>query len=157
MDIKEEGRFKMNPPIRSAADRDALVEGLQDGTIDVVATDHAPHTADEKARGLAGSAMGVVGLETSFAVVYSHLVKKGIISLEKAVEVMAEAPRKIFSLGGGLNEGECADIAVFDLNAEFDVDPETFLSKGRSTPFEGWHLWGECCLTMVDGKVVYEK
>ena len=157
MDIKEEGRFKMNPPIRSAADRDALVEGLQDGTIDVVATDHAPHTADEKARGLAGSAMGVVGLETSFAVVYSHLVKKGIISLEKAVEVMAEAPRKIFNLGGGLKEGECADIAVFDLNAEFDVDPETFLSKGRSTPFEGWHLWGECCLTMVDGKVVYEK
>ncbi len=157
MDIKEEGRFKMNPPIRSAADRDALVEGLQDGTIDVVATDHAPHTADEKARGLAGSAMGVVGLETSFAVVYSHLVKKGIISLEKAVEVMAEAPRKIFNLGGGLKEGECADIAVFDLNAEFDVDPETFLSKGRSTPFEGWHLWGECCLTMVDGRVVYEK
>ena len=157
MDIKEEGRFKMNPPIRSAADRDALVAGLQDGTIDVVATDHAPHTAEEKSRGLAGSAMGVVGLETSFAVIYSRLVKEGVITLEKAVEVMAESPRKIFNLGGGLHEGECADIAVFDLNSEFDVDPATFLSKGRSTPFEGWHLWGECCLTMVDGRIVYEK
>lgn len=157
MDLQEEGRFKMNPPIRSAADRDALVEGLKDGTVDVVATDHAPHTAEEKSRGLKLSAMGVVGLETSFAVIYTKLVRKGVISLEKAVEVMAEAPRRIFSLGGGLAEGEAADIAVFDLNAEYDVDPATFLSKGHSTPFEGWHLWGECRLTMVDGRIVYEK
>ena len=157
MDLKEEGRFKMNPPIRSAEDRDALVEGLKDGTIDVVATDHAPHTAEEKSRGLAGSAMGVVGLETSFAVIYTKLVREGVISLEKAIEVLSEAPRKIFNIGGGLNEGQAADIAVFDLEAEFDVNPEDFHSKGRSTPFAGWHLWGECCLTMVDGKIVWQK
>lgn len=157
MEIKEEGRFKMNPPIRSAEDRDALVKGLQDGTIDVVATDHAPHTAEEKSRGLERSAMGVVGLETSFAVIYTKLVKTGVISLEKAVEVMAEAPRRIFGLGGGLMEGEPADIAVFDLKKEFTVDPATFLTKGRSTPFEGWQLQGECCLTLVDGHVAYEK
>lgn len=157
MDLKEEGRFKMNPPIRSAEDRDALIAGLQDGTIDVVATDHAPHTAEEKSRGLERSAMGVVGIETSFAVIYTKLVKAGIISLEKAVEVLAEAPRKIFNLGGGLKEGEAADITVFDLEKEFTVDPDTFLSKGRSTPFEGWQLQGECCLTLVDGRVAYER
>ncbi len=157
MDLKEEGRFKMNPPIRSAEDRDALIAGLQDGTIDVVATDHAPHTTEEKSRGLERSAMGVVGIETSFAVIYTKLVKAGVISLEKAVDVLAEAPRRIFNLGGGLQEGEAADIAVFDLEKEFIVDPSTFLSKGRSTPFEGWQLQGECCLTLVDGRVAYER
>lgn len=157
MDLKEEGRFKMNPPIRSAEDRDALIAGLKDGTIDVVATDHAPHTAEEKSRGLELSAMGVVGLETSFAVIYTKLVKTGIISLEKAVEVMAEAPRRIFNLGGGLCVGESADIAVFDLERSFTVDPSTFLSMGHSTPFEGWELQGECCLTLVDGRVAYER
>ena len=157
MDLQEEGRFKMNPPIRSAEDRDALVEGIKDGTIDVVATDHAPHTLAEKSRGLAGSAMGVVGLETSFAVIYTKVVREGVITLEKAVELLSEAPRKIFNLGGGLCEGQAADIAVFDLEAEFDVNPEDFHSKGRSTPFEGWHLWGECCLTMVDGKIVWQR
>ncbi len=156
-DLQENGRFKMNPPIRSAEDRDALVAGLQDGTIDVVATDHAPHTADEKSRGLELSAMGVVGLETSFAVIYTKLVKTGVISLEKAIDVMAEVPRRIFGLGGGLQEGEAADIAVFDLDATFTVDPTTFLTMGRSTPFEGWELQGECCLTLVDGKIAYEK
>ena len=157
MDLKEEGRFKMNPPIRSAEDRDALIAGLQDGTIDVVATDHAPHTAEEKSRGLERSAMGVVGIETSFAVIYTKLVKAGAISLEKAVDVLAEAPRRIFNLGGGLQEGEAADIAVFDLEKSFTVDPSTFLSKGHSTPFEGWQLQGECCLTLVDGRVAYER
>ena len=157
MDLKEEGRFKMNPPIRSAEDRDALIAGLQDGTIDVVATDHAPHTAEEKSRGLERSAMGVVGIETSFAVIYTKLVKAGVISLEKAVDVLAEAPRRIFNLGGGLQEGESADITVFDLEKSFEVDPSTFLSKGRSTPFEGWQLQGECCLTLVDGRVAYER
>ncbi len=157
MDLQEEGRFKMNPPIRSAADRDALIAGLQDGTIDVVATDHAPHSAEEKSRGLERSAMGVVGIETSFAVIYTKLVKQGVISLEKAVDVLAEAPRRIFNLGGGLQEGEAADIAVFDLEKEFTVDPSTFLSKGQSTPFEGWQLQGECCLTLVDGRVAYER
>ena len=157
MDLKEEGRFKMNPPIRSAEDRDALIAGLQDGTIDVVATDHAPHTAEEKSRGLERSAMGVVGIETSFAVIYTKLVKEGVISLEKAVDVLAEAPRRIFNLGGGLQEGEAADITVFDLEKSFTVDPSTFLSKGHSTPFEGWQLQGECCLTLVDGRVAYER
>lgn len=154
-DLREEGRFKMNPPIRSAADRDALIEGAQDGTIDVIATDHAPHTAEEKSRGLAGSAMGVVGLETSFAVIYTKLVMAGIISPERMIELMAEAPRRIFALGGGLAAGEKADIAVFDLDNEFTVDPATFLSKGRSTPFEGWRLHGQTILTLVDGRMAY--
>ena len=157
MDLKEEGRFKMNPPIRSAEDRDALLEGIKDGTIDVVATDHAPHTADEKSRGLALSAMGVVGLETSFAVIYTKLVKPGVISLEKAVELMSERAREIFNIGGGLKVGEAADITVFDLEKEFTVDPENFLSMGKSTPFEGWQLQGECQMTLVDGQIVYEN
>lgn len=156
MDLQEDGRFKMNPPIRSAADRDALIEGVKDGTIDVIATDHAPHTADEKSRGLALSAMGVVGLETSFAVIYTKLVREGIITLEKAVELMSERARELFKIGGGLEEGEAADIAVFDTEREFAVDPETFHSMGRSTPFKGWTLRGECLMTIVDGKVVYE-
>lgn len=156
-DLREEGRFKMNPPIRSAADRDALIEGAQDGTIDVIATDHAPHTAEEKSRGLAGSAMGVVGLETSFAVIYTKLVMAGIISPERMIELMAEAPRRIFALGGGLAAGEKADIAVFDLGNEFTVDPATFLSKGRSTPFEGWRLHGQTILTLVDGRTAYRN
>ena len=154
-DLREEGRFKMNPPIRSAADRNALIEGVQDGTIDVIATDHAPHTAEEKSRGLAGSAMGVVGLETSFAVIYTKLVMAGIISPERMIELMAEAPRRIFTLGGGLAAGEKADIAVFDLDNEFTVDPATFLSKGRSTPFEGCRLHGQTILTLVDGRTAY--
>lgn len=156
-DLREEGRFKMNPPIRSAADRDALIEGAQDGTIDVIATDHAPHTAEEKSRGLAGSAMGVAGLETSFAVIYTKLVMAGIISPERMIELMAEAPRRIFTLGGGLAAGEKADIAVFDLDNEFTVDPATFLSKGRSTPFEGWRLHGQTILTLVDGRTAYRN
>lgn len=156
-DLREEGRFKMNPPIRSAADRNALIEGVQDGTIDVIATDHAPHTAEEKSRGLAGSAMGVVGLETSFAVIYTKLVMAGIISYERMIELMAEAPRRIFTLGGGLAAGEKADIAIFDLDNEFTVDPATFLSKGRSTPFEGWRLHGQTILTLVDGRTAYRN
>lgn len=156
-DLREEGRFKMNPPIRSAADRNALIEGVQDGTIDVIATDHAPHTAEEKSRGLAGSAMGVVGLETSFAVIYTKLVMAGIISPERMIELMAEAPRRIFTLGGGLAAGEKADIAVFDLDNEFTVDPATFLSKGYSTPFEGWRLHGQTILTLVDGRTAYRN
>ena len=155
-DLCEEGRFKMNPPIRSAADRDALIEGVQDGTIDVIATDHAPHTAEEKSRGLAGSAMGVVGLETSFAVIYTKLVLPGIITPERMIDLMAEAPRRIFGLGGGLETGAKADIAVFDTDTEFTVDPATFLSKGRSTPFEGWRLRGTCLLTLCGGRIAYQ-
>jgi dihydroorotase len=157
MDLQEDGRFKMNPPIRSAEDRDALVVGLQDGTIDVIATDHAPHTADEKSRGLELSAMGVVGLETSFAVVYTKLVKTGVISLEKAIEIMSAAPRRIFGLGGGLAVGQKADIAIFDLDEKWTVDPTKFESKGHATPFEGWPLQARCRMTIVDGKVVYKR
>lgn len=157
MDLQEDGRFKMNPPIRSAEDREALVKGLQDGTIDVIATDHAPHTADEKSRGLALSAMGVVGLETSFAVVYTKLVQQGIISLEKAVEVMSETPRRIFGLGGGLSVGEKADIVLFDLNEKWIVNPEEFKTMGRATPFQGWELQSRCKMTIVDGEVVYKR
>lgn len=157
MDIQEDGRFKMNPPIRSAADRDALIEGIKDGTIEVIATDHAPHTAEEKSKGLAGSAMGVVGLETSFAVVYTKLVKTGIITIEKAIELMCDNPRRIFRLGGELKEGERADIAVFDTTTPFTVSPNNFLSKGKATPFEGWELYGKCRLTLFGGQKVWEE
>lgn len=157
MDLQEDGRFKMNPPIRSAEDRDALIAGVQDGTIDVIATDHAPHTAEEKSRGLEFSAMGVVGLETSFAVIYTKLVRAGIISLEKAVEIMSAAPRRIFGLGGGLAVGERADIAIFDLNEKWSVNPAEFKTMGRATPFEGWELQGRCRMTLVDGEVVYKR
>lgn len=157
MDLQEDGRFKMNPPIRSAEDRDALIAGVQDGTIDVIATDHAPHTAEEKSRGLEFSAMGVVGLETSFAVIYTKLVRAGIISLEKAVEIMSAAPRRIFGIGGGLAVGERADIAIFDLNEKWSVNPAEFKTMGRATPFEGWQLQGRCRMTLVDGEVVYKR
>ena len=156
-DIAEEGRFKMNPPIRSASDRDALIEGIKDGTIEVIATDHAPHTAEEKSRGLESSAMGVVGLETSFAVVYTKLVRSGIITLEKAIELMCDNPRRIFRLGGALAVGERADIAVFDTTTPFTVDSNNFLSKGKATPFEGWQLYGKCRLTLFGGKKVWEE
>lgn len=157
MDLQEDGRFKMNPPIRSAEDRDALIAGVQDGTIDVIATDHAPHTTEEKSRGLEFSAMGVVGLETSFAVIYTKLVRAGIISLEKAVEIMSAAPRRIFGIGGGLAVGERADIAIFDLNEKWSVNPAEFKTMGRATPFEGWQLQGRCRMTLVDGEVVYKR
>lgn len=157
MEIEEDGRFKMNPPIRSAADRDALIEGIKDGTIEIIATDHAPHTADEKSRGLELSAMGVVGLETSFAVIYTKLVREGVISLERAVQLMSENPRRIFKLSPAMRIGAAADIAVFDLNSRYTVDPDKFLSMGRSTPFKGWELYGECVMTFVEGEIVYER
>ena len=156
MDIDENGRFKMNPPIRSAVDRAALIEGIKDGTIEVIATDHAPHTAEQKGKGLAGSAMGVVGLETSFAVIYTKLVREGVISVEKAIELMTENPRRIFNLGGALMEGERADIAIFDITTPFTVDTNNFLSMGKATPFEGWELYGQCVLTLYGGKVVWK-
>ena len=157
MDIQEEGRFKMNPPIRSAADRDALIEGIKDGTIEVIATDHAPHTAEQKSKGLAGSAMGVVGLETSFAVCYTKLVRTGVITIEKLIELMCDNPRRIFRLGGGLDVGQRADIAVFDTTTPFVVDSSEFLSKGKATPFEGWELIGRCKLTLFGGKTVWKE
>lgn len=146
-DLREEGRFKMNPPIRSAEDRTALIEGIKDGTIDCIATDHAPHTADEKSRGLKGSAMGVVGLETSFGVCHTHLVKTGIITLEKLTELMCYNPRHIF----GLETGHTADFAIFDLNREWTVDTNEFLSMGKATPFEGMSLTGKPCGVIFRG------
>lgn len=149
-DLKDEGRFKMNPPIRSAADRDALIEGIKDGTIDCIATDHAPHTADEKSRGLRGSAMGVVGLETSFGVCYTYLVKTGIITLERLLELMCFNPRRIFRLPV---EGT-ANIAVFDLNEEWTVNPGEFSSMGKATPFEGCELTGKPDTLIYNGKLM---
>ena len=150
-DLQEDGRFKMNPPLRSREDRDALIEGLLDGTIDMIATDHAPHSAEEKGRGLEKSLMGVVGIETAFAVMYTHFVKKGIITLEKLVQMMCVNPRERFNLPFG------NDFTVFDVKNSFSVNPETFLSMGRATPFAGMELYGECILTVCDGKAVYQK
>ena len=150
-DLQEDGRFKMNPPIRSREDKEALVAGIVDGTIDMIATDHAPHSAEEKSKGLAGSAFGVVGIETAFPVLYTHLVEKGIISLEKLIELLSTNPRKRFCLPAD------NDFTLWDLSKEFTVDPAEFISKGKATPFEGWKLKGECLLTVCDGKVVYKK
>ena len=156
-DLQEEGRFKMNPPLRSRADREALVAGIADGTIEVVATDHAPHTAEEKSRGLAGSAMGIVGLETAFPLLYKYLVLPGTISLERLFDLMSKNPRLIFGLEGGAEAGDPADFTVLDLGAQYRVDPETFLSKGRATPFAGWEVQGRAVLTVVGGKEVYDE
>ena len=156
-DLQEEGRFKMNPPLRSAEDREALIEGLLDGTIDAIATDHAPHTAEEKSRGLAHSAMGIVGLETSFPVIYTALVRTGRVSLERLVEAMSTAPRRIFRLGGGLEPGMPADLAVLDLEKEYNIDSRTFLSKGKSTPFDGLKVRGEVVMTLKDGRAVFNS
>ena len=156
-DLQEEGRFKMNPPLRSRADREALIGGILDGTIEVVATDHAPHTAEEKSRGLAGSAMGIVGLETAFPLLYKYLVLPGVITLEKLFGLMSENPRRLFGLEGGVEEGDAADFTVLDLGAQYRVDPETFLSKGRATPFAGWDVQGRAVLTVVGGCEVYDE
>ena len=155
MQIKEEGRFKMNPPIRSEEDRLALIEGIKDGTIDLIITDHAPHSVEEKSKGLAGSAMGVVGLEVCFPVLYTNLVKPGIITLEKLLELMNSNATKIFGIGSELKVGAPADMTVYDLNEEYDIDSSTFVSMGKATPFDGNHVFGRCKLTICDGKEVW--
>ncbi|MBQ3409408.1 MAG: dihydroorotase [Clostridia bacterium] len=155
MQIKEEGRFKMNPPIRSEEDRLALIEGIKDGTIDLIITDHAPHSAEEKSKGLAGSAMGVVGLEVCFPVLYTNLVKPGIITLEKLLELMNSNATKIFGIGSELKVGAPADMTVYDLNEEYDIDSSTFVSMGKATPFDGNHVFGRCKMTFCDGKLVF--
>ncbi len=152
MDIKEDARFKMNPPIRSERDRAALIEGLCDGTIDMIATDHAPHSADEKGRGLEKSLMGVVGLETAFATMYTHLVKTGVISLEKLIEVMAINPRKRFGIEMNKN-----DLTVFDIDCEYEINPDDFKSNGKSSPFTGTKVFGKCVATFCDGKLVWRE
>ena len=149
MDLKESGNFKMNPPIRSEEDRQALIKGLQDGTIDMIATDHAPHSSEEKSRGLQNSLMGIVGLETAFPVMYTYLVKKGIITLERLIELMAINPRRRF----GLQSTD--DICVYDLQSEYKIDPCEFKSKGKSTPFDGMTVSGKNLLTICGGKAVW--
>ena len=156
-DLLEDGRFKMNPPLRAREDRDALIEGLLDGTIDMLVTDHAPHSREEKARGLEKSAMGVVGLETSFAASYTALVQTGILPLGKLVDLMHGAPMRRFGCGTELAEGQPADLTAFDLTKTYTVDPETFLTMGRATPFAGCALTGVCKLTMIGGEPVWKE
>ena len=149
--LQEDGRFKMNPPLRSKRDREALIEGIRDGTIDMIATDHAPHSAEEKAKGLSGSAFGIVGLETAFPVLYTHLVKSGIITMERLLELLVYNPRKRFSIP------QTEDFSVWDLSKQVTVDPAHFQSLGRATPFAGDALYGECVLTVCNGKIVYQR
>ena len=150
--LKEEGRFKMNPPLRSAEDREALIEGLLDGTIDMIATDHAPHSRDDKSKGLEGSAFGIVGIETAFAAMYTHFVKTGIITIEKLEELLAITPRKRFGI-----PLEDAGFSIFKLDERFTVDPDEFVSLGRATPFEGMELYGKNMLTYHRGKVIFKQ
>ena len=150
-DLQEDGRFKMNPPLRGKADREALLKGLLDGTIDMIATDHAPHSAEEKGKGLAGSAFGIVGLETAFPVLYTKLVLPGIVQLETVIRALTCNPRKRFSIPHDNS------FTVWDLDHKKVVDPEGFQSKGKATPFEGETLHGVCRLTVCDGKIVYQN
>ena len=150
--LQEDGRFKMNPPLRDKADREALLEGLADGTIDMIATDHAPHSAEEKGRGLEKSAMGIVGLETAFPLLYTYLVKPGVISFARLVELLHDAPCRRFGIA------PATGFTVFDLNRTYPIDPAEFLSMGRATPFAGWSVQGRCLLTAMEGRAVwYDK
>ena len=155
-DLCEEGRFKMNPPLRSAEDREALIQGLLDGTIDAIATDHAPHSAEEKARGLKGSAMGIVGLETAFPVLYTRLVKTGRVPLERILEALTTAPRRIFRIGGALAEGAPADLTVLDLETPYTIDSREFASMGKATPFDGWEVTGKVLMNIKNGNIIYK-
>ena len=152
-DLQEHGRFKMNPPLRDESDRQALLEGICDGTIDMIATDHAPHSASEKAGGLEKSAMGIVGLETAFPLLYTYLVRKNIISLGRLIELMSINPSKRF----GIENNADNNFTVFDLNSEYVIDPDKFMTMGRATPFEGYGVFGECMLTVSGGKVAWRK
>ena len=149
--LQEEGRFKMNPPLRSSEDREALIKGIQDGTIDCIATDHAPHSAEEKSKGLEKSAFGVVGIETAFPICYTYLVKTGIITMDRLMDLLVWNPRKRFDLPLG------KDFSLWDLNAEYSIDPNDFVSMGKATPFQGWKVQGKCLLTVCDGNIVYQS
>ena len=149
-DLQENGRFKMNPPLRSLEDMQALIEGIQDGTIDMIATDHAPHSAEEKSKGLEKSAFGIVGIETAFSVLYTKLVKAGVITLEKLIELLAVNPRKRFGISLG------NDYTVWNLSEKIKVNPDEFLSMGRATPYEGEELYGKCMMTVCNSKIVYK-
>ena len=157
-DLEDDGRFKMNPPIRSAADRDALVAGLLDGTVDCIATDHAPHSAEEKSKGLRGSLNGVVGLECAFPVLYTELVKPGKVPLDVLLNALCVNPRRIFRLPGGIiEEGQPADLTVLDLDRPGVVDPARFRSLGRATPFEGRKVTAAVVMTLCGGKMIYQE
>lgn len=150
-DLREEGRFKMNPPLRSAQDRQALIDGILDGTIDMIATDHAPHSAEEKSKGLEGSAMGIVGLETAFPLLYTHFVRTGILPLEKLFDLMSGAPRRRFHLEQGAD-----DWCEYDLEQKYTIDSSRFVSMGHSTPFDGWEVYGRCVRTVHNGQTVFK-
>ena len=150
-DLQEDGRFKMNPPLRAPEDREALIEGVLDGTIEVIATDHAPHSPEEKARGLKGSPFGIVGLETAFPILYTRLVRPGILPLEALLRCLISNPRNRFCLPIG------TDYSVWDLDERYEIDPNRFASKGRATPFAGEAVFGKCYLTVCDGKIVYQE
>ena len=147
--LQEDGRFKMNPPLRSAEDRQALIAGIQDGTIDMIATDHAPHSQEEKSKGLDGSSFGIVGIETAFPLLYTYLVKEDIISMERLMELLVTNPRKRFGIPMG------CDFSIWDLRQNYYIDPEEFQSQGKSTPFSGWKVWGKCLATVCDSKLVW--
>ena len=154
-DLQEHGRFKMNPPLRGKEDRLALIEGIKDGTIDMIATDHAPHSKEEKGRGLENSLMGVVGIETAFPLMYTYFVETGIITLEKLIELMSINPRKRFGIGGGTDEGQSADFTVVNLDEEYEINPGDFYSMGRATPFEGFRVKGRIVHTYIGGKEIF--
>ena len=157
MMLKDEGRFKMNPPIRSEADRLALIEGICDGTVDMIATDHAPHSMEEKSKGLSGSLNGIVGIETSFPVLYTQLVRKGVITLDKLIELMSKNPAGRFGFENSIEIGKTANLTVFDLDDEYTVNSADFLSMGKSSPFEGERVYGRCLLTIAKGEVAYKN
>ena len=150
-DLQEDGRFKMNPPLRSRADREAMIEGLLDGSVDMIATDHAPHSAEEKSRGLAGSAFGIVGLETAFPLLYTALVQRGVLTLEQLCALMSERPRQRFGIDSD------PGFSLWNLSDSYEIDPETFLSQGRATPFAGRRVFGRCLLTVYEGRSVFER
>ncbi len=156
-DLQDEGRFKMNPPIRGSEDRDALIQGILDGTVDMIATDHAPHSAEEKSGGLKGSLNGIVGIETSFPVMYTHFVKTGVISLEKLIKLMSVNPARRFVLDNGIEVGKKANFTVFDLSCSYNITSQEFLSKGKSSPFDGMKVWGKCLLTVANGNIAYNN
>ena len=147
--LQEDGRYKMNPPLRDRSDREALIAGIQDGTIDMIATDHAPHSEEEKSKGLDGSSFGIVGLETAFPLLYTYLVKENVISLEKLLRLLVSNPRKRFRIP------MTTDFSVWDMRQSYVIEPETFQSQGKSTPFAGWRVWGKCLATVCDGKLVW--
>ena len=148
-DLQEDGKFKMNPPLRCASDREALIEGILDGTIDMIATDHAPHSAEEKAKGLEKSAFGIVGLETAFPILYTEFVKSGRMTLERLVDLMSNNPRRRFGITSDVG------FTVWNVEKEYSIDPEEFATLGRATPFEGRRVFGENLLTVYNGSVVY--